>query len=333
MQYLNNGRSILLEGEDVGLNHINDDFLTNVAHASIKIDVVGSSGLTVTELSHPICRGIPSSFGWMTDPLWEDGVAPINGGKEIIRYTGTSYSAVVTSGNGSSCSTVYISFPVSCLEEGIREKIIVNSVEWLQARCVVKVESKNPEIVGLKVYINKIAYLTPASVTLRAGLYYFAVYPTWTDGVSEYVFDHWEDETGQVISKTIHFTYSVQDNRTIYACFRKSIRSCLNISMSEIGNISLGEEFELNVTVINGGSCPIDDMLIKLIHSSNVAIRYGELERFNIASISPGESYTLTWHITCNDIGTVRLIVTGNGRDENGCPIVNIVRLNRNVVD
>ena len=197
-----------MEGEDVGLNHINDGFLTNVAHASFKIDDVGSSGLTVTDLSHPVCRDIPSSFGWMTYPLWEDGVAPTNGGKEIIRYTGTAYSAVVTSGNGGSGSTVYIAFPVSCLEEGLREKIIVNSVEWLQASCLVKVEIKNPEILGLKVYVGKIAYLTPASVNLRAGLYRFAVYPTWTDGVSEYVFDHWEDEIGQVISKTIHFTYS-----------------------------------------------------------------------------------------------------------------------------
>ena len=333
MQYLNNGRSILLEGEDVASNHVNDNFLTNVAHASFQIDDVGSSGLTVTELSHPICKEIPPSFSWMTRPLWEDGVAPLDGGKEAVKYTGISYSAVVTSGNGGSGSTVYIAFPVGCLEEDIREKIIVNSVEWLQAPCLVRVESKNPEIVGLKVYVNKIAYLTPASVNLRAGLYCFAVYPTWTDGVSEYVFDHWEDEIGRVISTTILFTYNIQDNRTIYACFRQSTPSCLNISVSEIGNISRGEEFELNVTVTNSGLCPINDLLVKLIHSSNITIRYGELERFNIASISPGQSYTLTWHITCNDIGTLRIIATANGRDQNGCPVVNIVRLNRNVVN
>jgi thermitase len=326
-QYVNNGGSILLEGEDIGLNHFNDGFMNDVAHAISQVDTVGSNGLSPIDSSHLVCEGLPSSISWMTHPPSEDGVTPTTDGKEVIGYTGTSYSAVVTSGNGGSGSTVYISFPLSCLEETIREKVIVNSIRWLQSSCVVKLEPKNPEIVGLKTYVDRMTFRLPTNVTLPAGSYDFAVWPRLNDNLSAYVFDHWEDESGQTISRSIYLTSNIQSNRTFYVSFRKCAPCYLNLSVSKNGNLTRGQEFDLTVTYANVGSSPISDVIVKLIHSLNVQTRTGELENFSITSISPGASGTLTWHITCGDPGIVRLIITANGRDESLCPVTCVVRL------
>ena len=65
--------------------------------------------------------------------------------------------------------------------------------------------------------------------------------------------------------------------------------------------------------------------------SQNVSVRYDESEQVNIASISPGESCDLTWHIVPNQTGLFRLIVTANGDDENDNPAICIMRMNKDV--
>lgn len=331
-QYLNGGGTIILEGGDIGFDHFNDDFMANIPHAIYGTDKVGASSLTVVTSSHPVCEGLPDSFGWSTSPGWEDGVIPNNGGQEIIKYTDTSYSAVVVSGYGGDSSTVFLCFPIRCLQQNIQEKIIVNSLQWFQQdSCIIRVESRNPELVGSKFYIDKIAYNIPASTGVPEGSYDFAITPSWSNDSTELIFDHWEDENGQTISNEILFTENIQDNKTFYACFKEAPPRCLDISISEIGNVTQGEELEINVTVINTGSCPVNNMLIKLILSQNVTIRYDESEQVNVASISPGESYDLTWHIVPNQTGLFRLIVTANGNDANENPTICLMRLNKDV--
>jgi thermitase len=332
IQYIDGGGSIILEGGEIGFDHFNDDLMTNIAHATYLVDWVGSSSLTVTSLTHPVSINLPNSFGWESSPGWEDGVAPINNGEEIVEYTNTPYSAVVTSGNGGSKSTVYVCFPIASLQENIRDKIITNSVEWLKQNShTVKVEYKNPELTDSKFYINKIAYNLPNSIILPEGTYDFAVQPFLTNGDIQYVFDHWENEQGQSISDNLFFTENILDNRTFYVSYREDPPNCLNITVSNIGNITIGQEIELQVTVQNNGSCPINDMLIKLIVPSNLTIKYDESEQLNVASISPGESYELTWHIIPNETGLLRLLVTANGKDVNEYPTVCVLRMTENV--
>jgi hypothetical protein len=74
-------------------------------------------------------------------------------------------------------------------------------------------------------------------------------------------------------------------------------------------------------------------MLIKLIVPSNLTLRYDESEQLSVASISPGESYDLTWHIIPNETGLLRLFVTANGKDVNECPTVCILRMTKNVAE
>jgi subtilisin family serine protease len=134
-QYLAQGGTLLLEGEDIGFDHNYDSFMFNVAHALYDVDDTGSLGLMVTDPIHQVTAGLPTNFYWLTDPPLEDGVFPINGGKEVIRYSGTSWTAVtVFDGTGINYgSVVYYAFPIYCVSEKERSILVVNSVEWLLA--------------------------------------------------------------------------------------------------------------------------------------------------------------------------------------------------------
>lgn len=129
--YLAQGGNILLEGEDIGFDHGSDSFMVNVAHATMEVDGTGAPGLTVS-LTHPVTQGLPTTFTWETTPPYDDDVTPTNGGYEVIRYTGTSWTAVtVYDGSGSNGAVVYHAFPIYCLGQLERDTLIINSVRWL----------------------------------------------------------------------------------------------------------------------------------------------------------------------------------------------------------
>ena len=131
--YVSSGGNLILEGEDIAYDHGEDDFMVNVAHALNQTDQTGSSGLTVTDPDHPVTAGLPSSFTWASGeaPPFDDGVSPANGGVEVIRYTGTSWSAVTVFNGVSEGSVVYYSFPLYSLEPSEAETLTNNSVRWL----------------------------------------------------------------------------------------------------------------------------------------------------------------------------------------------------------
>jgi len=129
--YLTQGGNILLEGEDIGYNHDADNFMINVAHAIMQVDGTGAPGLTVTDPNHPVTFNLPPSFNWLTNPPYDDGVSPTNGGAEVIRYTGTTWTAVTVFEGNSSGSVVYYAFPFYCLPEPHRTTLAINSVNWL----------------------------------------------------------------------------------------------------------------------------------------------------------------------------------------------------------
>jgi len=132
--YLAQGGNILLEGEDIGLNHQspNDAFMVNVAHAIYQEDDTNADdGLTVTDPNHPVTQGLPTSFDWGFTPKWPDGVSPTNGGAEVIQYTGTNWTAVTVFEGASVGSVVYYAFPLHCLAQTERDMIITNCVNWL----------------------------------------------------------------------------------------------------------------------------------------------------------------------------------------------------------
>jgi len=128
--YLIQGGSILLEGEDIGYDHHDDDFMVNVAHAIYQVDNTGAPGLTVTESTHPVVNGLPPNFTWDTDPPYDDGVTPANTGMEVIQYTGTNWTAV-TVFEGTLSKVAYYAFPLYCLDNPEQETLATSSVNWL----------------------------------------------------------------------------------------------------------------------------------------------------------------------------------------------------------
>ncbi len=130
--YIAQGGNLLLEGEDIGYNHISDSFMVNVAHAIYKVDNAVAPGLTVTDTTHRVTAGLPASFTWMTTPTYPDGVNPTNGGFTVLNYTGTSHTAVTAfDSTAAGGSVVYYSFPLYCLKAAERETLTLNSVAWL----------------------------------------------------------------------------------------------------------------------------------------------------------------------------------------------------------
>jgi thermitase len=134
--YLAQGGNILLEGEDIGYDHDADEFMVNVAHAIMQVDGTGAPGLTVTDPTHPVTFGLPNSFAWLINPPYDDGVSPTNGGAEVIKYTGTTWTAVTVFEGASTGSVVYYAFPLYCLAQSHGETLTINSVNWLLAPTV-----------------------------------------------------------------------------------------------------------------------------------------------------------------------------------------------------
>lgn len=127
--YLAQGGNIILEGEDIGSDHGVDRFMVNVAHAIYQVDDTRAPGLTVTDPIHPVTRDLPTTITWMIDPPYDDGVYPMNGGFEVIQYTGTEWTAVTVFEGTGSGYVVYYAFPLYCLEHSIRHTLVINSIE------------------------------------------------------------------------------------------------------------------------------------------------------------------------------------------------------------
>jgi len=130
--YLALGGNLLLEGSDIGYNHGSDSFMVNVAHATESADNAGGTGLTVTDSIHRVTHGLPTTFAWKTTHPFPDGVSPTNGGVDVLKYTGTSQTAVTAFDGGTAGgSVVYYSFPLYCLNATTRNTLTLNSVAWL----------------------------------------------------------------------------------------------------------------------------------------------------------------------------------------------------------
>ena len=133
IQFVESGGKLILEGEDIGFDHEDDEFMVKVAHAIFSVDDTEIYVLSVTVPQHPVTSGLPSDFAFSEIPPYPDGVEPTNGGLEVIEYKDSPYSAVVVyngldEGKG---KVVYMAFPVLFLESSSRDTLILNSVNWL----------------------------------------------------------------------------------------------------------------------------------------------------------------------------------------------------------
>jgi hypothetical protein len=78
---------------------------------------------------------------------------------------------------------------------------------------------------------------------------------------------------------------------------------------------------------MNLGDGPVYDVVVKLIHPSIVEAQGPQPTRVDVSSIPPGGSVTLTWSLTFQEAGTMRMYVAVSGRDEGGNPTACLMRL------
>ena len=133
MDFVDSGGRLLLEGEDIGYDHGNDTFMSEVAHAAFLADSVSAPSLETTDPFHPVINGT-SEFPFGTTPPYPDGVEPVGGGEGLAVYKDTSYYSIIAYDgvpSGEGCRIVYLSFPVHYLNQSARETLLKNALKWL----------------------------------------------------------------------------------------------------------------------------------------------------------------------------------------------------------
>ena len=167
IKYIMRGGSLVLEGEDIGYDHGSDEFMRLVAHAYYKVDNADSTSVEVSNPDHFITAGLPASMDFEWVPPYPDGVTPVEGGEEILRYAGTSYSAAVAyDGLGVNGSrVVYFAFPLHSLSQTYRDELVKNSILW-----VLGGDHDEPVVIGDLVHILSGELRINASVTYPDGI-------------------------------------------------------------------------------------------------------------------------------------------------------------------
>ena len=134
IEFIKNGGRLLLEGEDIGYDHDNDQFMTDVAHATFLADSV-KANITALKPLHPVLNGT-EQLTFAETPPYPDGVNATNGGVLIAKYSETDYGCIVVydgvalnENNGA--KVVYFSFPLQYLNSDQRTQLIRNAVKWL----------------------------------------------------------------------------------------------------------------------------------------------------------------------------------------------------------
>ncbi|MBU0535450.1 MAG: S8 family serine peptidase, partial [Nanoarchaeota archaeon] len=131
-EYIKENHSIFIEGPEIALNHIRDDFMINLTHSSFEADYLleNVSGISVYKsFPHPILKGLPNQMDYNTSYCpYPDAVSPVNGGVSLLDWN-LNNSAIVVSNDGHS-KVVYASFTVSSLTTN-QDQFIRNIVGWL----------------------------------------------------------------------------------------------------------------------------------------------------------------------------------------------------------
>ncbi|RLE96573.1 MAG: hypothetical protein DRJ57_05400 [Thermoprotei archaeon] len=145
MEFVERGGRLLLEGEDIAYDHVNDTFMQLVAHAAFMTDSVIASSVTPTT-PHPVVY-LLQDLPFAAQPPAPDGVAPLEGGVEVARYAGTNYTAIVAYDGlpaGSGARVVYVAFPLHYLNETVRSQLINNTLRWLSSSYYAIVSTDRP---------------------------------------------------------------------------------------------------------------------------------------------------------------------------------------------
>ncbi len=132
---------IIFEGSDITSDHPDDSVIQNHLHAHLDRDMILDNESEVIPGTHKMISGIPDMHLNRSRCPYPDSLTPTNGigvanwqdgGSAIIIYDGTGPR------------TVYYGFSIdSITDPETMERLVVNSVEWVQDRAATKGDLDN----------------------------------------------------------------------------------------------------------------------------------------------------------------------------------------------
>jgi hypothetical protein len=134
-KYLDQGGNIMIEGQRVSWYRFeHDNFSMTVLHAT-HLTSGENAPLLVVDTTHPVTKNLQLNLTWGMDPAdGACGVAPVNGGQEVIVFGDKFRRGAVTVFDGAEKgvgSVVFCSFPLYWLPLDEKNALITNSVNWL----------------------------------------------------------------------------------------------------------------------------------------------------------------------------------------------------------
>jgi PKD repeat protein len=183
-------------------------------------------------------------------------------------------------------------------------------------------------LTGLKAYVDGVVYVLPNTATLTKGSHKFATSPEFSTSTLSYIFDHWEDEAGTIVSTSGFFTYDLKTNKSFYAVYKpKPAAGQLALSVTAPSTSTVATEFEVSATLSNVGGGRVDSIVFKIILPPGMALRTGEAASISVGSLTPGASTSQVWHVTSSAQGTRTLFVAAWGIGEDGRVVATFQRL------
>jgi subtilisin family serine protease len=134
---------IIFEGSDITSDHPADPFIQNHLHAYLDRDLILDNEAEVILGTHEILSGIPDIHLNRSRCPYPDSLTPTDGIGVANWQDGGS--AIITY-NGTGPRTVYYGFSIdSITDPETMERLVVNSVEWVQDRAAMKGDLNNDD--------------------------------------------------------------------------------------------------------------------------------------------------------------------------------------------
>lgn len=131
------GKTIVLEGGDIGWWHRDDDLMRLVAHAIFDKDMTPGTYSLRAVVDHMVLRNISDIITVSTGldarvVAWPDSVIPWGGGRSIAKWIENDLNyCIVVFENHIAARTLYFTFPLSDISDAdLQRSIIANIVSW-----------------------------------------------------------------------------------------------------------------------------------------------------------------------------------------------------------
>ncbi|GEM_PF-3119147 len=131
--YLDNGGSLFITGQDIGYDIGGTSFYTNYLHANYQVDNTGImtlNGVSGDPIGDGLTIGISGGDG-ANNQNWPDGISPVGGATTVFEYQNSSYDGGIRFDNGT-YRLVYFGFGYEAINSADdRNEVMSRTLNWL----------------------------------------------------------------------------------------------------------------------------------------------------------------------------------------------------------